>query len=429
MTRILVLGEAVTLAHVARCLVLGDSLMPEHDVTFAFAPEAHRYVPPKGHRLENLASIPSAQFVDALRRGRPIYDESTLERYVEDDLRLIDKVRPDLIVGDFRISLSVSARLRNVPSVAVSNAYWSPWYTRPPPLPTLPWTRWVPLPLSQGIFTLVRRPVMAAHAQPLNRVRVRYGLPRLVCDLPHVYNDADYVAYADVPELFPTPGAPATHRHIGPILWSPHVPTPAWCTTRRTTSTAYVTMGSSGNPRLLDSIVAALDALGIEAWVATAGAHFEPRPGSLAQVAPYLPGTEAARHADLVVCNGGSLTTQQALAAGKPVLGIPSNMDQFLNMRPIVEGGAGLSVRADRVSTNAIRSAAGVLLARPKYAYQARRLSAVLARHSAPHCFRTMVNGILGAGFGEHSNHEKDQPLADPELRPVVHDSVCAGLG
>jgi hypothetical protein len=46
----------------------------------------------------------------------------------------------------------------------------------------------------------------------------------------------------------------------------------------------------------------------------------------------YLPGNQAAARADLVVCNGGSPTTFQALSEGVPVLGIPGNLDQFLNM-------------------------------------------------------------------------------------------------
>lgn len=371
--------------------------MPNHEVVFALAPESHHIVPPKGYRIENLASIPDAQFARAIRRGRPVYDEATLAQYVEDDLRLIDKVRPDLVVGAFRLSLSVSARLRSVPSLAVTNAYWSPWYERPPPLPALCWTKWAPVGLSEAIFALARRSILAMHAEPLNRVRAHYGLPHLVGDLPHAYNDADFVAYADVPELFPTPGMPATHRHIGPVLWSPHVPVPAWCDKGGSAPTAYVAMGRSGGVATLDAIVSALDALGIEAWVATQGLRFTPRSGSRARIAPHLPGIEAARRADMVICNGNSLTTQQALASGKPLLGIASNMGQFLNMRPLVEIGAARLIRSDRASARAVRSNVGALLAKPGYAIQAGRLARLFAEYSAAAEFRSMVSGVLGA--------------------------------
>lgn len=427
--RILFFGEAVTLAHVARVLVLGDALRRDHDVSLALAAHSHRFVPPGVFDLHSLDSIASAQFVEALRRGQPLYDEATLGRYVEQDLALIDAVQPDVVIGDFRISLSISARLRGVPYVTVANAYWSPWYSRPAPLPVLPWTRYVPLALAQTAFALARGPAMAAHAMPMNRVRARFGLPSLGRDLKRVYTDADHVAFADLPELFPTPDAPSTHTYLGPILWSPTVAPPAWWREEFTGKSAYVTMGSSGDSSLLAGIVAALDDLGVTALVATAGAGFEPASGSRARVAPYLPGIEAAQRADMVICNGGSLTSQQALAAGKPVLGIASNMDQFFNMRAVTEAGAGLTVRADRASAKSIRSAASTLLDSTAAVTAAQRLSGVCARYSAPDAIRQIVAGILKAGTTGGVRHEKNSTEPDFGVRAAVQPGMPAGMG
>lgn len=47
----------------------------------------------------------------------------TLRKYVEADLRVLDEIAPDLVVGDLRISLSVSARLAGIPYIAIANAY------------------------------------------------------------------------------------------------------------------------------------------------------------------------------------------------------------------------------------------------------------------------------------------------------------------
>lgn len=429
MPRVLFLCEAVTLAHVARPLHLSEALLGSHEVTLALAPHAHRFVPVDRFQLEPLDTIPGERFLDALRRGAPVYDEAALSQYVEADLALIDKLRPDLVVGDFRLSLSVSARLRGVPYLSITNAYWSPWFNSPPPLPVLPWTRHVPLVLAQGVFAAARNIAMAAHASPMNRLRTRFGLPPLGVDLRRVYTDADHVAYADMQELFPTPGTPATHRHIGPILWCPPDPLPDWWDTPTKGPSAYVTVGSSGDPDLLPGIVAALDALGITALVATAGASFVAPPGSLARCARYLPGTEAARRVDLVVCNGGSLTSQQALCAGKPVLGIASNMDQFLNMRAVQQAGAGRLVRSDRASTHNISQAARALLGGPACEEAARRLSAVFARYSARDTFREMVAGILGTSHaaGEPTD-EKDPAQPDSGIRSIAHAGLRAGL-
>jgi len=429
MAKVLFFAEAVTLAHVARCLVLGEAVRPKHDVSLAVAVTAQQHVPANRFRVVTLESIPGNRFVEALRRGHPAYDEATLWRYVEDDLRLIDEIRPDLVIGDFRLSLSVSARLRSVPYLAISNAYWSPWYSRSAPLPVLPWTGFVPLPLARSVFALGCRPVMASHSRPLNRIRSFYGLTPLAADLRRVYSDADYVAYPDVPELYPTPDRPVTHQYLGPILWSPPVAPPSWCGEGATEPNAYVTMGSSGNPALLGAIVEALDELGVAAHVATAGASFTPAGRSRAQIAAYLPGTEAARRAELVVCNGGSLTVQQALCAGKPVLGIASNMDQFLNMRPIVEAGAGIVVRADRVSRPAVLRAARRLLHETDARAQARRLSGVLARYSASDRFAAMVEDILTVTGPSGASHDEKYPaFTDRHVSLATHTGMYAGV-
>lgn len=427
--RVLFLGEAVTLAHVARTLVLGESLAGDCDVAVGLASHAHRFVPPARFDLHSLDTVPGAQFLEALRRGRPVYDEPTLVRYVQADLALIDRTAPDLVVGDFRISLSVSARLRRVPYLTVSNAYWSPWYTRPAPLPVLPWTSLVPLAIARPVFALARSPAMAAHTVPMSRTRARFGLPPIGRSLRRVYTDADHVAYADVPELFPTPEAPGTHHFLGPILWSPPGQAPAWWEAPIDGASAYVTMGSSGDPAQLGAIVSALDALGVTALVASAGADFEPPTGSRARVAAYLPGIEAALRADLVVCNGGSMTAQQALAAGRPVLGIASNMDQFFNMRAIEEAGAGLTLRADRATGERVRLAAHRLLHEPAFATAARRLSGILARYSAQRRFAGLVAGILGADSAGGARHEDDPAQPDPGLHPAVQPGLRAGLG
>jgi UDP:flavonoid glycosyltransferase YjiC (YdhE family) len=67
-----------------------------------------------------------------------------------------------------------------------------------------------------------------------------------------------------------------------------------------------------------------------------------------------------------VITNGGSSTGYQALAAGVPVLGIPSNLDQYLAMQAIERAGAGVTLRSGGLRADEVRQAAIRLLdARP----------------------------------------------------------------
>jgi len=96
-----------------------------------------------------------------------------------------------------------------------------------------------------------------------------------------------------------------------------------------------------------------------------------------------------------VICNGGSPTSHQALAAGVPVLGLPSNLDQFLNMQAVEASGAGVLLRADRADPAGIRRAAEHLLTTACYAEAAQRLAQTFAHYPAGPRFRQLVETLL----------------------------------
>lgn len=397
--KILFVAEAVTLAHVGRPLALAGMLdARQYDVHFACAPGHEAMLAGGALKYWPISSIAGAQFLAALAAGKPVYDEATLRRYVEDDMRLLAEAQPDLVVGDFRLSLSVSARLARLPYVTISNAYWSPHVRQHYSVPAIPLSRHLPLALADGLFRLVRPLAFALHTVPLNRVRRHYGLPSLGWDLRRVYTDADWTAYADIPELFAPQAMPASHRYLGPVTWSPPVALPPWWDMLPPElPVVYVTLGSSGQGGLLSKVLDGLAGLPVTVIAATAG---KPMPASVpanARVASYLPGDEAARRACLVVCNGGSPTSQQALTAAVPVLGIAGNLDQFLNMHGVVAAGAGALLRADRLSAGAVCRCAEALLNQPHVYGAALRIAQQFRHYPAGERFGALLAAALAA--------------------------------
>lgn len=385
--RILFFAEAVTLAHVARPLVLaGAAARSGHDVSIACHERYRHFVEGAGLPWLPLHSISSRQFAQALANGNPVYDLPTLRGYLRDDLQLMQRMEPDLVVGDFRLSLSVGARLARVPYATVTNAYWSPFIAqRGFPMPVLPLSRRLPLGLARTLFNTFGPAVMALHCAPLNRLRRENLLPSLGSDLRRVYTDADHTLYADVPEMFALTELPPTHRHLGPILWSPPVPLPPWWDhLPKDRPIVYATLGSSGDPALLPAILAVLAGLPLTVIASSAGTPISTQAhASNVHVADYLPGRLAAARARLVICNGGSPTAQQALDARVPVLGIVSNMDQFLNMDAIVRREAGVLLRADRIDPAALRKAVVGLIDDAQVQEKAQQLSTAFALHNA----------------------------------------------
>lgn len=395
--RILFIGEAVTLAHVSRPFALARSLDPsKYDVVLACDPRYNKLLGVLPFPWRPLHTIPSARFLDALARGNPLYDAATLRSYVEEDLALLCNVKPDVVVGDFRLSLAVSAPLTKTCYMTLTNAYWSPYARQRFPLPELPMVRALGVTAAGVLFRLARPFAFAYHTLPLNRVRREYGLPSLGLDLRRIYTHADYTLYADVPELTPTFDPPENHKYLGPILWSPAVEPPDWWEkVPADRPIVYVTLGSSGESPLLQVVLKALAEMPVRVIAATAGRiNMDSLPRN-AFVADYLPGEEAAAKASLVICNGGSPTTQQALAAGKPVLGLPSNMDQFMNMASLRRSGAGEFIRAGRAQVSAIRAAVNRIMDQPAYVAAARRYSETFKATSAILLFQALVKEAL----------------------------------
>jgi UDP:flavonoid glycosyltransferase YjiC (YdhE family) len=396
--RILLFAEAVTLAHVARPLWFARGLdKTKYQVAIAASHRVATHIAAEGIEQLELDSIEPGVFLAALAGGRPLYDAATLRRYVEADMEAITRFRPQLVVGDFRLSLSISARRAGVPYVSIASAYWSPHYTPPRwPVPTLPITRALPIGLAQPLFTAARPFAFVAHCGPLNAARRHFGQPPLPRDLRRVYTDADWVAYTDLPELFPTAGLPHTHRFVGPALWEPALPVPAWWEQVPTDRlVVYVTLGSSGDAGLMPAIAEALAALPVSVLLATAGA---PAPAGCPPnvfAAPYLPGLQASARAQLVICNGGNLTTYQAVAGGAPVLGICGNLDQFLNMQAFERAGAGRTLRADRFSPHDFSRTVGAMLDDVRCREAAAALQSVCARHGASAAVAKLVDAVV----------------------------------
>jgi UDP:flavonoid glycosyltransferase YjiC (YdhE family) len=113
--------------------------------------------------------------------------------------------------------------------------------------------------------------------------------------------------------------------------------------------------------------------------------------------ADLLPGDQAARRADLVVTNGGSGSSYQALAEGKPVIGIASNLDQHLAMTSVVRAAAGRMLRAENVTADEVRAAVSDLLASPSHTAAACRVAEQLAKWDAATRFVMLVDEFARA--------------------------------
>jgi UDP:flavonoid glycosyltransferase YjiC (YdhE family) len=413
--RVLFVAEAVSLAQVVRLVTLARALDPpryEVHVASARFDDLIFDAPDLAHLVRHrIASLPSTVVDRRVARGLRPYGRRTLARYVRDELNLFEAVRPDLVVGDLRLSLAVSAPLTRVPHACLINAYWSPHANRDRfPLPDHPIVRLLGVERAARHFPAALPFVFRYFARPVNALRRAHGLPELG-GLLEVLKHGDHTLYPDVPALAPTRELPPSHRYLGHVPWSPAIAPPVWWDDLDPNRPlVYITLGSSGRVQRLPLVVEAAASLGCQVIVATAGrVPLEARPPDV-YVADYLPGDLAARRAAVVISNGGSTTSYQALAEGRPVLGVPFNLDQYLAMQAIERFGAGLPLRAGAVTRRDVVRALERLLGEASFATRARAARDELARWDGGARFRGFVDEAVGAGLAPQVGGARTAP-------------------
>jgi len=398
MKKILFVAEAVSLAHVARPSILADSISGL-DYEIVFASNGNFEICSKNIECEKflLNSISTELFMRRLAAGRPVYSEQELVAYVEADLRMLKSVRPSAVVGDFRLSLAIAARLSGVPLFSICNAYWSPFADdQQMQAPDLPIANMIGFSTFDKIFRLTWPVASWYHCTAINRVRRRYGFSPYR-SLRDYYCDGDFTMYADTPGLVPTVNLPSSHGYIGPIVWSPSIPLPEWWAQAlaQPGPRAYITLGSTGSVELLPAIVSACLDEGLICLVATAGRSDFKAPSHKVFAAPFLPGSAAAAAANLVICNGGSPTAYQALEAGRPVLGICSNLDQVLSMKGIRRADSGLFMRAGECSRALLHASISTLLREPSFLSNAKNVQKEFNAMNAKKNFPSLIEREL----------------------------------
>ncbi len=396
--RVLFFAEPATLAHVVRPVVLARSLDPtEHVVSVATGADFRGHVEAAGLEVRDLWCIGTRAYLAAVSAGRPVFPYDVLERYVKDDLRVIGEARPDVIVGDFRLSLAVSARLAGVPYLAISNAYWSPLAEAQFEIPVHPATHLLGVGFCNRVFGLLRPLIFAQHSLPMHRLRRNHGMPSLGFELRRVFTEGDVTLFADVPELVPTRdcGNPGRYRYIGPITW-----TPKGCVPPSLTDGAdrqplvYVSLGSSGDARLLRELAEGTASAGCRMVIAAVGPICKQDFGPGVVVGEMLPGNELAAISRLVICNGGSPSVHQSLQKGTPVLGLPANLDQLLNMHFVTRSGAGLALRADRIVASRVAEMVRRMLDDASFRERAEQVRGWLGAYRAEDRFREIVSAV-----------------------------------
>jgi UDP:flavonoid glycosyltransferase YjiC (YdhE family) len=289
------------------------------------------------------------------------------------------------VVANVAPAAHLASRTLGIPSFEISQGFHAP----PPSMPAPPLRHWEPAPRTR--LEGADRRVL----QVMNTVLTCYGT-RPVATLGELF--ADRLMLLTYPELdiYPERG-PSDYYGITDSGEGSAVP--EWPRGSGPRLFAYLYSYFGG----LDPLLTAIAALGNPALVfcrgidaklkekfAASSIHFSADAMAVSRLLP---------EADAVVCHASHQMTAQALLAGKPVLLLPTQLEQFLIMRRVVRYGAGLGI-APEVPKADFTSALKSLAENAGYGAKAREFAARYAGHSRDAALATMVGRIEAALAG-----------------------------
>src|SRR5882757_702095 len=228
--------------------------------------------------------------------------------------------------------------------------------------------------------------------QAVNAVLASLGYPALPCPALEAMTELpDLYLHAGI-ESFEYPGAKSKVQYIGALpapVGQPKLPD-WWQQIDRTKRLVLVTQGTIANRDLAQVIAPTLIALGgreeVTIIVTTGGQPVESIPVAIpsnARIASFLPYAQIMPEIDLLITNGGYGTVNMAIFHGIPVISAGLTEDKEEVSAHVQWSGAGIDLRANQATPEAIRHALDEIFTQPRYRERARQLALEFASHDA----------------------------------------------
>jgi UDP:flavonoid glycosyltransferase YjiC (YdhE family) len=322
-----------------------------------------------------------AQYENPLNFGQILHNFGY--QYPQSVRQLIDAWRErlagaDAVVANVAPAAHLAARTLGIPSFEISQGFHVP----PPAMPAPPLRHWDPaarIDLEAGdraVLAAVNATLAAHGAAPLATIGELFDGRAMLLTYPEldVYPERGPADYYGVTRSAEGSAAPEWPDGRGPKVFG------------------YLYNYFSG----LDPLLAALARMQARTLLLCRGAHPDLvrkyTGGSVKVLNEPMSVSRVLPQADLVVCHGSHQMTAQSLLAGKPLLMLPTQLEQFLIMRRVVRFGAALGVEPQVPDADYGRAIDALM--RSEHVERARDFARRYAAHDPDAALATMVERV-----------------------------------
>lgn len=365
--KILILPYTHTLSHLSRPLEISKQISSKR-WKFYFGGNSNKikFIKEEGFEVHSVYEPdPELLFNNIRNKKIKFIANDILNRMIESDLKIFQKIKPDLVITDGRFSAMMSTQIAGIKHIAIVNASSTAYRAIPyfpilkrgdvdqyPPVSLL--TKLInPLNLKFEMFCFDN--IMGVFKSLTKKYKLSHEVTATNC-----LCGVDLTLLADLPEFFPTKNLPSTYHYIGPVTWKApksQVLPEWWPIDKENNKLAYITMGTTGEPELFQTIYDTFKTLNNVISIITTGSQTDgirTIPGKI-YVTDFMDGGTVMEMADIVLCHGGNGTIYQALDFGKPILGIPTIPDQEFNMRMVERLNVGRKLDKKAIISNPTR--------------------------------------------------------------------------
>jgi MGT family glycosyltransferase len=240
--------------------------------------------------------------------------------------------------------------------------------------------------------------------QAVDAALASLGCPALPCPLLEAIAElADLYLHPGI-ESFEYPGISSKVRYIGALPTSAgELKLPDWWRQiDRGKRLVLVTQGTVANRDLGQVIGPALAALAgrddVIVIVTTGGRPVEAIPGVIppnARIASFLPYAQIMSKIDLLITNGGYGTVNMAISHGIPVISSGLTEDKEEVSAHVQWSGAGIDLRTNEATPEAIELAVNKIFTQPRYRERARQLAREFSSHDAEAEVLSLIEGCV----------------------------------